>query len=220
MLAELKAGQVLMADGSVSPGRTTRNGALVVSDGQGRYYANTVYGNVFSLCLSAWTTAISAGNLMGAAAAASTQFAIWNPMGSGKNLSLLKFQTWIISGTMPVPPLFHGYMSTAPTNATTVALPIACNNVGMAAASVARALTVAGAGTALVGNSAPVILRAADLAVGAGAMVPANLFEPKMTEYIDGEIVVPPGCAWLPLWAAAGTSVLGGYSVTWEEIPV
>jgi hypothetical protein len=62
-------------------------------------------------------------------------------------------------------------------------------------------------------------LRAADLGIGAGAMVPANLFEPKLTEYIDGDIVLPPGTCWVPTWMGAGTTFLGGYSITWEEIP-
>jgi hypothetical protein len=50
-------------------------------------------------------------------------------------------------------------------------------------------------------------------------MVPANLFEPKLTEYIDGDIVLPPGTCWVPTWMGAGTTFLGGYSITWEEIP-
>jgi hypothetical protein len=142
---------------------------------------------------------------------------LWNPNGSGKNLSLLKFQCWAISGTAPVPPVIHSYC-TAPTIATSVVTPIACNNLGMAAASVARALTSA-AGAALTGNSILQYLRAADLGIGAGATVPANLFEPKLTEYIDGDIVLPPGTCWVPTWMAAGTTFLGGYSITWEEIP-
>jgi len=217
MLAEIRAGQTQLSDGTIAPARATRMGGIVVGDGQGRYYEQAARGNIFSLILTAWSTTIAAGNIVGAAAAASTQFALWNPSGSGKNLSLLKFQVWAISGTAPVPPVIHSYC-TAPTIATSVVTPIACNNVGMAAASVARALTSA-AGAALTGNSALQYLRAADLGIGAGATVPANLFEPKLTEYIDGDIVLPPGTCWVPTWMGAGTTFLGGYSITWEEIP-
>jgi hypothetical protein len=34
----------------------------------------------------------------------------------------------------------------------------------------------------------------------------------------DGDIVLPPNSFWVPTWAAAGTSVLGGYSVTFEVV--
>jgi hypothetical protein len=217
-LAEIRSGFTTLADGTVAPARASRVGGLATADAQGRYYEQTSRGNVFSLVLTAWTTSINVGNVISAAAGAATNFALWNPPGSGKNLSLLKFSCWIISGTMGVPCLFHSYSSTSPTIATSVVTPIACNNIGMAAASVARALTSA-AGSALTGSSALAIIRASDLGVGAGVVVPANLFQPKLVEYIDGDIVIPPGTCWVPTFAAQGTTVLGGFSVTWEEIP-
>jgi len=117
MLAEIRAGQTQLSDGTIAPARATRMGGIVVGDGQGRYYEQAARGNIFSLILTAWSTTIAAGNIVGAAAAASTQFALWNPSGSGKNLSLLKFQVWAISGTPPVPPVIHSFC-TAPTIAT------------------------------------------------------------------------------------------------------
>jgi hypothetical protein len=36
---------------------------------------------------------------------------------------------------------------------------------------------------------------------------------------VEGKIVLGPGSLWLPLFPAAGTSMLGNHSVTWEEIP-
>lgn len=219
MLAEARAGQTLLSDGTVSPARVSRIGALINGDGQGRYYEQASRGNIFSLMLSAWSSTIAAGNIVGAAANASTQFALWNPMGSGKNLSLLKFAVWAISGTAPVPPVIHSFSITAPTIATSVVTPIACNNLGMAAASVARALTSA-AGAALTGSSILQYLRPAALGIGAGAITPANLFQNNLIEEISGDIVIPPGTCWVPTWMAAGTTFLGGYGVTWEEIPV
>ena len=219
MLAEVRAGQTLLSDGTIAPARSPRTGGIAIGDVQGRYYEQTFRGNVFSLILTATTTNISAGNLLNAAAAASTQFALWNPAGSGKNLGLLKFAAWVISGTAGVPALFHGGAAVAPSIATSVVTPIQCNNIGMAAASVARAVTHV-TGVTLTGGSTPFLIRAADLAVGAGAVTPANLFEPKAIEYVDGDIVVPPGTMWMPLWAAVGSALIGGYSITWEEIPV
>ena len=204
------------ADGTPTPLRATRMGALTNADSQGRYYEQVARGSVFSLILAAWTTNISAGNIDAAAAAASTQFALWNPSGSGKNLSLLKFGVNIVSGTLPAGGIHHSF-GTAPTIATSVVSPIQCNNVGMSPATVAKALTHV-TGAALAGGGALSLLRLADIQFSAGSY--ANLISTKAVEYIDGDIVIPPGFMWVPTWTAAGTSVLGGYSITWEELPV
>jgi hypothetical protein len=220
MLSEIRAGMTALADGTVSPARASRVGSQIIGDGQGRYYEATSRGTVFSAGITAWTSTVNAGNIINAAAGATSQFAVWNPAGSGKNLSLLKFAVYPISGTAPIPAVFHSAMAVAPTIATSVAATygwFCCNNVGMATASVARVLA-SQAGAALTGSSAFTIIRVADLFITAGTA--ANLAGQKCVEYIDGDIVIPPGTGWAPTWAAAGTSFLGGYSVTWEEIPV
>jgi hypothetical protein len=217
MLTEFRTGISNLVEGSIVPARISRIGALVKGEGQGRYYEATSRGTVFSVYLGAWTSTIAAGNIVNATAAPSSQFAVWNPAGSGKILSLLKFGVWPISGTAPIPPVSHSAMLTAPSIATTVVNPITCNNAGMAAACVARACTSA-AGATLTGSSALTIIRCADLYITAGAA--ANLTGWKVVEYIDGDIQIPPGTGWVPTWVAAGTTFLGGYSLTWEEIPV
>jgi hypothetical protein len=72
--------------------------------------------------------------------------------------------------------------------------------------------------SALTGSSALAFIRAADLMFNAAAY--ANAAGAKAVEYIDGDIVIPPGTCWVPTWTAVGTTVLNAYSVTWEEIPV
>ena len=217
MLNEIRAGNKILSDGVVDAARASRIGALVTGDGQGRYYEQASRGNIFSLVLGATSAAPTAGQLNAAAAAAVTQFAIWNPAGSGKNLSLLKFGIQVISGTFGAGGVYHSFSSSAPTIATSVVSPIQCNNIGMAAASVARALTSA-AGSALTGSSALAYIRSADLQFNAA--VYANVAGSKSIEYVDGDIVIPPGTCWVPTWTAAGTSLLVSYSATWEEIPV
>ena len=222
MLAEIRTGLIQNGEGAVSPARASRVGALISGDGQGRYYEQTSRGMVFSAGLTAWTSTVAAGNIILATAAPSAQFAVWNPSGSGRNLSLLKFQCYVISGTAPLPGVFHSAMAVAPSIASSVAATygwFANNNVAMGVTSVAR-VVASQAGATLTGSSALTIIRASDLAIGAGALVPANLMQPKMTEYIDGDIFIPPGTGWVPTWQAAGTLLLGGYSVTWEEIPI
>jgi len=181
-----------------------------------KYYEAVNAGRVFSMTLTAWTTTTSAGNLLAAAAAATTNFALWNPAGSGKNLSLLKFGVFMISGTQGIPGLFHSYAETCPTLAASVLLtPIRNNKFAAASDNVAMGASSA-AGTALTGGSALLVVRVADLAISAGSF--SNLAGTHATEYIDGDLVIPPGKMWVPTWAAAGATTLGGYSITWEEI--
>jgi hypothetical protein len=213
---QARVGLNTQADGTPMPLRATRMGGLANADSQGRYYEQVSRGNVFSLILAATTTNISAGNIDAATAAASTQFALWNPAGSGKNLSLLKFAVNVISGTLPAGGLHHSW-GTAPSIATTVVSPISNNLLGAPPNCVARAATHA-TGTALTGGGALNLLRDADLQFTAGAA--AILMTAKAVEYIDGDIVIQPGYLWVPTWTAVGTTVLNGYSITWEEIPV
>jgi hypothetical protein len=215
-----RAGYIVQAEGTPADARLSRIGATIIGDGQGKYYEQASRGLIFSAGLTAWTSTVAAGNIIGAAAAASTQFAIWNPVNSGKNISILKFGVYPISGTAPIPAVFHSISKTAPTIATSVAATygwFASNYAGGAVGSVAGVLASQG-GAALTGSSVLTIVRAADLYITAGTA--ANLQGGKVVEYVDGDIVIPPGTCWVPTWAAAGTTFLGGYSVTWEEIPV
>jgi hypothetical protein len=217
MQNEIRVGEQLLVEGTTAVQRATRLLGTAVATTQGFYYEQASRGRTFSLHLAAWTSTVNTGNIVLAATAQTAQFCVWNPTGSGKNLSLLKFATWPISGTAPVPPVSHSAMTTNPTNATSVLTPITCNNVGQSAACVARAISSA-AGVVLVANSALTYIRSADLYITAGTA--ANLQGGKCVEFIDGDIVIPPGTGWVPTWAAAGTTFLGGYSVEWEEIPV
>ena len=226
MLAEIRAGITTMSDGTVAPARASRMGAMTTGDAQGRYYEQASRGNIFSLVMTASATNAPAANnlLSGLAAAGAVSFALWNPAGSGKNISLLKLGVMPISGTPPVGGLWHGVMATCPTIASNIAAAavgyLTCNNVGMAAASVARGVVTAAGGTALTGCSIPSILRMADLNLSAGTLASANSNGVKAVEYIDGDIILPPGTGWCPVWSAAGTTFLFGMSVTWEEIPI
>ena len=41
MLAEIRSGITQQADGTVAPGRASRLGAIIVGEGQGKYYEAT-----------------------------------------------------------------------------------------------------------------------------------------------------------------------------------
>lgn len=207
-------------EGTYVPPRASRNGSHIIANGQGHYYENASRGLIYSLIMSAWTTNISAGNILGAAAAASTQFALWNPAGSGVNLSLLKFCLNITSGTSPISGLWHSVALGAPTIAPALA---ATSYVGSNKADKSLYDGKAGylthvTGASLTGGGATRGVRLAGLNITAGTY--ASLGGTAFMDLIDGDIVLPPNTLWVPSWAAQGTSVLGGYSITWEEIPI
>ncbi len=214
MNADLIVGPRVAGDGAPVTTRGERSGGACTSDVRGHFAEAASRNQIFTLTLAATTTGVAAGNIVGAAAAASTQFALWNPVGSGKNLELLRFGMGIISGTPGAGPLFHGIFTGVPTlNATTGNA--YSNLAGQSAASVARWMALA-AGSALTGGVAPITFSLSDFATTATAQ--ATPGEVRAIENLDGSIVLPPGTGWVPLWSAAGTALLNGYSITWQEV--
>jgi len=193
------------------------SGKLITKPGGDKYEDDAVNGNIFHMVLQAWTTTIAAGNINAFAAAASSQFALWNPVGSGINVVLTKFSTWPISGTAPVAGCFHSKFQLTPVLASSAAFPVTSGLVGSSYTPKAGYQSSA-AGAALTGSGAATLIRESDIYITAGTA--ANLVGAKSIEYIDGDIVIAPGWGWAPTWRAAGTTYLGGYSVTWKEAEI
>lgn len=179
-----------------------------------QYFLQTYRKHTFSLTLGATTTGVAAGNIVAASAAAATQFALVNPSTSTVNLILTKFFMGIISGTPGAGPIFHGFAVTPPTIAT-IGGTIRNNVVNDSTASQATPHSLA-AGSALTGCSAPIVLRPAPFSTTATAQASVGIV--NCLEAIDGDIIIPPGKMWLPLWSAAGTSLLNSYAVSWIEV--
>ena len=214
--AQLQVGQVTSGEGTNPTARGGRLSETMISHTRSRYAEQASRGNIFSMVLTATTTGVAAGNIVGAAAAASTNFALFNPANSGVLYHLLKFGLGVISGTPGAGPMFHGIISTGiPTVATTGS--IINHLTGKAGGSSALGWATA-AGTTLTGGGAPVTTRIANFTSTATAA--ASVGELNAIEIIEGDIVIATGNGWVPLWGAAGTSLLNGYSVTWEEVPI
>lgn len=193
------------------------HGDLVVAEGKGRYYESVRRGSVFSLYLNATSSTIAAGNIEAATAAASTQFAIWNPVSSGINISLLKFGIGVISGTPPGGAVTHSITTTVPTVASASAQqPPICNN--LSAAVCGAGYMASAAGTTLTGGGALKTLRVAQFATTGTAQ--ASVAMTNSIEDIGGDILLPPGTMWVPTHRTAGTTALHNYSITWEEIRI
>ena len=216
MLAELYAGVKRIQ----TVFRGAQDGALINSDGYSRYSEGTRCGEMFTLTLPAITTGVAAGNVAGAAAAASTQFGLINPANSGKNLELVKFGMGVISGVPGAGPLFHGFITNmASLTATSPGGTVRSNILGGSGNTVAIPWALA-AGAALTGSTqAPTVQRVADFSSTNTAQATAD-GHVRTIEEVAGEIILPPGVMWLPLWGAAGTTLLCGYSIVWQEVPI
>lgn len=215
MQVQTVVGPVAAADGATPALRAGRLGDLIHSQLHARYYEQTARGNVFSAMLIATTGTIAAGNIHGAAAAASTQFALWNPTGSGVNLALLRALISAISGTAPGGPVNHSWAVGTPNASVGVR---GINNYLGGPPS--KALYIASAaGSALTGApNALQSLRPMDMNIFAAAIAATTAVMP--IELVEGDIVIPPGTMWVPTWSGAGTTFLNGYGVSWEEVPI
>ncbi len=216
MFPQVRVGPQVLSDGALTQDRVSKDGALVDCNGHCSYQEAVYRGNVYTMVLAAATGTVAAGNIAGAAAAASTQFALANPASSGKALVLLRFRLGYISATMTgAGPIFHGTLSGVPTLAPSGT--ILNNQLGGGAGSVARGYTSAG-GAALTGGPAPAILMPTNFANT--ATIPASPYLVSTDDLIDGSIIIPPGQGWLPLWQNGGTYTAALYacSITWEEI--
>lgn len=227
MLLQGQVGQITATDSTQATLRTGRTGEFIGTQAHARYYEQTSRSNIFSLVQLASVGSIAAGNLLTNTysgtplANQATQFAIWNPIGSGVNLSFMRVTVGMVSATtLPAGPPFHGiFLYGNPTNSTTFdAGRGAYNNFVNGKAPVARYINTATTGTTITGGTAPAILRAMNTSFTATGFSAAA--GTSMTEQVDGDIVIPPGYGWVPIWNGAGTSALPSYSVTWEEVPI
>lgn len=192
---------------------------VVTADGHADFFNAAYAGNTYSLYLTATTSTVAAGNIEAAAAAASTQFALWNPLTSLVAISILKFGMGIISGTPTGGGLTHS-MGLAPTVAASGTVYNHRNplSVGVTSPTPSAGYMASAGGSALTGGGALKAIRVANFSQTAtAAAIPGTV---QAVEVVDGDIVLLPGYMWVPTWRGAGTSVLNNYSVTWEEITI
>ena len=215
MDSNLLVGPVSAADGTKPQARGGRLGDVIVSELHGKYFEQTVRGNVYALTLTTTSSTIAAGNINAAAAAASTQFALWNPPSSKVNVVLLK--TWVIpiSGTAPVAGCFHNFMLQG---VPTIPSSGSAYNMYASGQNPQARFVASAAGTALTGGGALTVVKPMAMNLFAGSLAATTGIQPTM-EILDGDIVLPPGTGWVPCWTATGTTFLNGYGVEWEEVP-
>lgn len=204
------------AIGSLGPGTTPpiRQGQLgdvVVSELHGRYYETNRNGSLFMLSSTGFT--VAAANVSPVNATNTTPIVtIYNPIGSGKNLSLVKLTQVTTSGT-PGGPLVWNVLAVPQTiTNTTFTLPWNMSTL-LQQGSVAKTWT----GVAL--GSATVLGTQLRTAGGAAAVAATGAIMTFADEYA-GNFIIPQGQAVALCATAAGTSHVMSVAVEWEEIPV
>lgn len=199
------------SDGTNIEVRQGKQGEVVVNEFMPVYYEATYRGNLFTAFANNVTIAASHVGLAGLTAATGTPIiGIYNPVGSGKNLIIIKTVQSTTSGT-PGGPLLYNTIPN-PQNISIAATAPTSNQSFQTTGSVAKLFNNA----AITGSSTgvPQRVHGGPAAVAAGAGVYTYVEEHK------GEFIIPPGAmVALTAWAAGTSHILSAF-VEWMEMPI
>ncbi len=214
VLEETFVGELPNTDGR-GPGRLRqdRAGALVVTGGN---YEAASRRKVFSLHTAVAGATIAAGHVSPPAAAAATTLTLSNPVGSGKNLKILKGILSHISGTAGTGA--WSWCAAAATGSlliTATANAVAKNQEVSGPASVALGYTA----TALTAGPLHILTRLFPSSVFATAM-DANTQNKNAIDDVDGSLVIPPGYILTLCPPAAGTTHVVVAAILYEEVTI
>lgn len=223
MLIDTRTGPVVQADGATNnPVRHSRLGAIVVSDGHGRFYENAARGYMYSIGSGA--TALSA-NTLTLTATSTPILGVWNPLTSPVNLVILQcaLQVYINTLTTPVGcgPLVWA-ASTGNSAISTGSAPFNRKTM-VAAGSYAKGFPGGVALTGLTNNT--VVFEGADLAnttiLTHGTVTAVNpMSSTGGVQNFDGSLIVPPGGVLALLNTTSTTTCSVAGRLMWEEIPI
>ena len=195
------------------------SGATVVSgSGSGDYGEAVMKQHVYHGSSVTLTLLVSSGNIVGATAAESvtaTNTSLFNPVGSGVVLVMLRVALSINSGTLAAGGIYHG-IGTGQTVSGSISGAASGSNAYVGGtASLGKVFTKATA-TTYTGAAAPTQL--GPIVGTTAAAITTGLIQPIVDE-LNGSIVLPPGAEYRPLFTAVGTSQIYNIGYTWAEIP-
>lgn len=119
-------GTLGVSDGAQLPFRADKNGALVITGGHAFYHEIVSRGNVYVA-----SNAV-AGVAPGTALSTAPPICLHNPVGSGKNLVILKTSVSYLSGTLGGGNIAYGYVAQSTAPSTGAALTPVCLKLGAA----------------------------------------------------------------------------------------
>jgi hypothetical protein len=201
-----------MADGNQAAALTRfgRDGSMVVAESHGKFYEQASRGNMYVAVVG------TAGIALIVSAVTGNHPTLWNPLGSGVNLEIVRLQLTWISGACAPTALY--WMATAPAGAAiATGAPIATFT------NVAPTNTLVGAGKVSAARWAPAVCTFTAIpafycgtGVGLGTGAPTVVPNQITVDY-DGMLVIPPGAALSLTSQAATTTALFGVSVWFVE---
>jgi len=219
----------MLSQGQVGPINPTGNGVQVAmrigalgdqitSNLHGQYFEQAVRGNLYSFGMT--STALSA-NTITLTATTTPIIGVWNPVGSGKNLVLLKAKCGITAaGNSAVAPGAFVWASSINNAALTLGSnPF--NRLTMAnSGSIAKAFTIATALTGLTNNLVIQQASAFGTLVAAQGATATPMVSGDTVEEFDGAWIVPPGGVLALLNTVSTTTISVASMLLWEEVPI
>lgn len=205
---------------SATPGMLGgKAGEGIVAELHGKYYTQAYNGNLY------YASNAGAGATFSIFTNASfTGLALWNPQGSGKNLSIVKTYLGLNGAAATAEGSFgYAWLNNAGSGLATAAPLSAFTAITATRGSAICGLAGQGSSVALAGSAATLTTamtwgRAAPFSSSTGAIT-TQIAIGGLVDDVDGTMIVPPGCFWtLTTAIATGGTFVG--TVIWEEIPL
>ena len=213
MLGESNVGPKASSDGTQIPLRGDKTGALVSTDAHARYQEAVLRGSVYTANAKSVTVTVTTDITPLPANTGRPQIGVYNPVGSGKNLVILRAGSATVSGTPGGPFYLDVIAATGTVITATPSTGIPINNFTLQALG---SVTKCYAATAVTGSAAGVMLRP----LGGLAAIAAGAGNYHFVEEIAGEIIVPPGAFICISAHATGTSHVHSCFISWEEVAI
>lgn len=220
-----RVGPDVLNDGAEAKVRLGRGAEQVFSELHGRYFESNFRGNVFSGGMGLTAISNATFTVGGIGATTTPVCGVWNPVGSGVNLSIIEASLALTLTALAVtgPGGFvwatsvgNGAISTGnqPFNRSTLqaAGSSAKDMTAVAVTGITNPLVVR-FGSALLGGSAENVSFTATAVAMQTAMMGAK-------EIFDGSLIVPPGGVLALLAATTPVAHSAVSALVWEEIPL
>lgn len=202
-------------DGSQPNALMGKSAEIIFSELHGKYYTQTVRGNVFH-----GSTPI-AGVAIPISSSTSPTPVLWNPSGSGVNVILLNYTAAYTGGTGVVGAFAYyvvtGAGNTIATGAPFSAFAATTPTNGLVGAGNTSKVKFSATGTCTL-TTAGVLLKPFGVGQSAVASAGTSIWGPFREDF-DGSIVIPPGVAIYPAATAASVDTFA-QSLSWEEAPI
>lgn len=204
-----RVGPIVSGDGTTPVVRQTRTSALVMQQASGKYAEAVLRGNTY------YATVPAAGVALSVAINTTPSVTLWNPLGSGVNLRVLRVTVGYISGTMPAGSVVYTYnnnnTATNPSGGTAITPVnglVGAGNASKAKCGFGQTVT----GTPIMGET--LFSSFAELATT------ANGFQPIVDD-VDGRYIIQPSNGLnIAAISTAGSSPVITASFFWEEVTI